>query len=177
MQIFVKNLDSSIITLDVNPCDSIENVLDQIALDKSISQDVRIIYGSSVLEEGSFLNDYNIQEGSTLNLVVGLKGGAKKRKKKNYTTPKKNKHKKKKVKLAVLSYYKVSWLTIDLLLRTKLKFLFFAFVNFKVDEDGKVSRLRHECENKCGGGVFMAQHYNREYCGKCGFTYMLDNAQ
>lgn len=54
---------------------------------------------------------------------------AKKRKKKNYTTPKKIKHKKKKVKLAVLKFY-------------------------KVDGNGKISRLRRECTSEtCGAGV------------------------
>ncbi|TKS85884.1 S27a Ubiquitin carboxyl extension protein 80 Ubiquitin 40S ribosomal protein [Collichthys lucidus] len=59
-------------------------------------------------------------ESPTLHLVLRLRGGAKKRKKKSYTTPKKNKHKRKKVKLAVLKYY-------------------------KVDENGKIHRLRREC--------------------------------
>lgn len=68
-------------------------------------------------------------------------GGAKKKKKKVYTKPKKIKHKHRKVKLAVLKYY-------------------------KVDENGKVSRLRRECPSKqCGAGVFMAQHKDRQYCG------------
>merc|ERR1712110_780507 len=62
----------------------------------------------------------NIQKESTLHLVLRLRGGAKKRKKKNYTTPKKIKHKKRKVKLAVLKYY-------------------------KVDDNGKINRLRREC--------------------------------
>jgi len=77
-----------------------------------------------------------------------LRGGAKKRKKKQYTTPKKNKHKKKKVKLPVLKFY-------------------------KVDEHGKVTRLRRECPGEsCGAGVFMACHPDRQYCGKCGLTFV-----
>ena len=68
--------------------------------------------------------------------MLRLRGGAKKRKKKSYTTPKKNKHKRKKVKLAVLKYY-------------------------KVDENGKISRLRRECpSDECGAGVFMASHFD-----------------
>ena len=67
--------------------------------------------------------------------------GATKRKKKTYTKPNKIKHKKKKVKLAVLKYY-------------------------KVDDNGKITRLRKECE-KCGAGNFLAQHHDRWYCGKC----------
>jgi small subunit ribosomal protein S27Ae len=78
---------------------------------------------------------------------------AKKRKKKNYTTPKKIKHKHKKVKLAVLKYY-------------------------KVDGNGKISRLRRECTNEtCGAGVFMANHFNRQYCGKCGLTYAFQKTE
>ena len=55
------------------------------------------------------------------------------------TTPKKTKHVHKKVKLAVLKYY-------------------------KVDGDGKITRLRRECPaDQCGAGVFMASHFDRQY--------------
>ncbi|CAG8634807.1 2659_t:CDS:2 [Ambispora leptoticha] len=90
---------------------------------------------------------------STLHLVLRLRGGGKKRKKKTYTTPKKIKHKRKKVKLSVLKYY-------------------------KVDENGKMTRLRKECPNtSCGAGIFMAQHYDRQYCGKCGLTYVFKTSE
>ncbi|KAG2467417.1 RS27A protein, partial [Polypterus senegalus] len=90
---------------------------------------------------------------STLHLVLRLRGGAKKRKKKSYTTPKKNKHKRKKVKLAVLKYY-------------------------KVDENGKIHRLRRECPaDECGAGVFMASHFDRHYCGKCCLTYCFNKPE
>jgi len=76
----------------------------------------------------------------------------KKRMKKVYTKPKKIRHKKKKVKLAVLKYY-------------------------KVDENGKITRLRRECfAPECGAGTFMAAHFDRQHCGKCGLTYVF-NAQ
>jgi ribosomal protein S27AE len=89
-----------------------------------------------------------LQKESTLHLVLRLRGGAKKRKKKTYTKPKKNKHKRRKVKLAYLQFY-------------------------KVDGDNKVTRLRKECPNaECGAGVFMANHFDRHYCGKCGLTYV-----
>eukprot|EP00949_MAST-11_sp_MAST-11-sp1_P000043 g43.t1 len=74
----------------------------------------------------------------------------KKRKKKTYTKPKKIKHKHTKVKLHVLKYY-------------------------KVDEAGKIRRLRKECPaEECGAGVFMAQHFDRYYCGRCQLTYKID---
>ena len=89
---------------------------------------------------------WNIE--STLHLVLRLRGGGKKRKKKNYTTPKKIKHKHKKVKLSVLKYY-------------------------RVDDNGKIHRLRRECPaEECGAGIFMAAHFDRQYCGKCGLTYV-----
>ena len=112
-------------------------------------------------------------------LFLRLRGGAKKRKKKNYTTPKKIKHKHRKVKLAVLKYY-------------------------KVDDNGKINRLRRECPaEECGAGVFMAAHFDRQvrglllnllyqeysiwkhilfapffqYCGKCGLTYVFNKPE
>ena len=64
----------------------------------------------------------------------------------NFTKPKVEKHKHKKVKLAVLKYY-------------------------KVDENNKITRLRRECTNpNCGAATFMAIHYDRYTCGRCGYT-------
>ena len=77
--------------------------------------------------------------------MLRLRGGGKKHKKKQYKTPKKVKHVHKKVKLAILKYY-------------------------KVDESGKVTRLRRECP-ACGAGVFMAKHHDRNSCGRCGNTF------
>ena len=78
--------------------------------------------------------------------MLRLRGGGKKRKKKTYTKPKKVKHVHKSVKLAVLKFY-------------------------RVDDNGKVQRLRKSCPNEeCGVGVRMAVHKDRFYCGKCGLT-------
>jgi len=46
---------------------------------------------------------------------------------------------------------------------------------YKVDENGKITRLRSECPGEaCGGGVFMATHFDRHYCGKCYKTVSIE---
>merc|ERR1712066_1145007 len=59
---------------------------------------------------------------------------------------KKKKHKRTNVKLATLKLY-------------------------KVDDVGKLERKRKECpQEMCGAGIFLSNHKDRQYCGKCGLT-------
>ena len=110
-------------------------------------------FAGKSLQDSETLALYGVQDNSTLHLNAELIGGGKKRKKKTYTTPKKIKHKRTKVKMAILKYY-------------------------KVDQSGKITRLRRECPNAtCGAGVFMAKHKDRQYCGKCHLTYVFQKVK
>ncbi len=40
---------------------------------------------------------------------------------------------------------------------------------YKVTDDGKLIRLNQFCP-RCGPGFFMAQNYDRNTCGHCGYT-------
>lgn len=153
MQLFVKGL-SGILVVHVNPTDTIGKLKSLIETSEGVEANKqKLVYAGQPLENSDTIESYGIENESTIHVTLGLCGGAKKRKKKNYTTPKKNKHKKKKVKLAVLKFY-------------------------KVDDNGKITRLRRECENKeCGAGVFMANHADRHYCGRCGLTLVYNKPE
>ncbi|KAI8393347.1 ribosomal protein S27a-domain-containing protein [Radiomyces spectabilis] len=146
MQLFVKSLEGNTLLLNVASNDSISTVKSMIEAREGIPACAQLLsYAGKPLAEGD-LSVYGIEDSNTLHLNAELLGGGKKRKKKTYTTPKKIKHKRKKVKMAILKYY-------------------------KVDESGRVTRLRRECPNStCGAGVFMAGHKDRQYCGKCHLT-------
>ncbi|XP_011500990.1 PREDICTED: ubiquitin-40S ribosomal protein S27a [Ceratosolen solmsi marchali] len=154
MQLFVKTLTNRTITLEAESSETVENIKNVIQDREGIPlYEQRLYFAGRQLENEKILSDYNIQKECSLDLQLRLYGGAKKRKKKNYSTPKKIKHKKKKVKLAVLKFY-------------------------KVDENGKIHRLRRECPSEqCGAGVFMAAMEDRHYCGKCGYTLVFNKPE
>eukprot|EP00871_Galdieria_phlegrea_P005286 jgi/Galph1/5759/GphlegSOOS_G4356.1 len=148
VQLFVKDLSGNTNVFSVEGNCLVSELRLQIAENEQVSpNELRIYSGATDLED-----DWRVQDIQQSNLYTSLRilGGGKKKRKKSFTKPKKIKHKPKKVPLRVLKYYKVA-------------------------DDGKVTRLRRQCPNPtCGPGVFMAAHRGRQYCGKCGLTYVVE---
>lgn len=75
-QIFVQTVTGMIITLDVEPWDTVRNVKHKIQCHQGIPADqLRLIFAGEQLEDGHTLSDYKIKNESTLYLLLRLRGG------------------------------------------------------------------------------------------------------
>lgn len=147
MQLFVNYLAS---TKCIQADDSFESFMNTVRAEFELSTGFGLFTGC---EEVTCIDQ--LTAGQNLSVCVEVLGGGKKKggkKKKAYNTPKKNKHKHKNKKLAVLEYYAI--------------------------KDGKAEKIKKICENETckDKGVFMANHWDRYYCGKCHLTLKKLNA-
>ena len=150
MQIFV-NCMGETRCLQLSSAVTIENLASQVQTEFGVDVPVELYTATSKLAGISELNPE-----STIFALVDVIGGGKKKggkKRKAYTTPKKNKHKHVNVKLQALNYYAIKG-------------------------DGSVERTRKLCEQETckGKGIFMANHWNRYYCGNCALTLLKKDA-
>ncbi|EIW66767.1 hypothetical protein TREMEDRAFT_65167 [Tremella mesenterica DSM 1558] len=152
MQIFVKTLPGTTLTLDLNSETTVDNVKSLITLRQGIPEsEQRLVFGGKQLQDGRTLGEYDVQKESTLHLMMSLDGGAKKRKKKNYVDhPEENQAQ---AEEGQDGHFEI--------LQGRIR--------------RKDSTLRRECPAPtCGAGVFMAWHKDRQSCGKCGLTYTFE---
>lgn len=145
MQIFLHRLDGTQSVVQLNELTTLQQVLESTGC-----LGLRLVsQGSDVRQIGQLADNANVY-------VTGdLDGGKKKKKKKAYTTKKKNKHIHKKIKLLPLSLYAVDGINC---------------INLG---KGNVTQQRKTCPS-CGPGTFMAQHWDRYYCGLCHTTIKMD---
>ena len=76
MQIVVKTLDGQTIKLTVKLDDTIANVKAKIQ-DKVGIHSQRLIFGGEQLEDGHTIDDYYIDDGSEIQLLLNIVGGGK----------------------------------------------------------------------------------------------------
>ena len=75
-QLFVKTLTGSTITIQTHSYDTIEELKKKIQVKTDIPIDQqRLFFEETQLEDDKFIKDYDIQEASTLHLILRLRGG------------------------------------------------------------------------------------------------------
>lgn len=155
MQLFLKNTSGQVSALRLSG-DVASTTVGSLRAQAGIADGCQLVCGSSYLSHNSCtLAECGVVDSCTIHVLLPLDGGkGKKKKKRIFTKPKKPNHKHKLQKMRALKYFKVT-----------------------ENDDGsyKVERTRQECPHpQCGAGVFMAQHKDRQYCGKCHLTYQAE---
>ena len=150
MQLFVRTLTGRTVVVEAVDVAGVKAAVEAATLVPAAAQ--RLVFGGASLEGGALAD--LLPADATVEMVVDAEGGKKKKKKKKvFKGPKKNAHRHKNVPMRVLKFYDVT--------------------GDGDAEEYKVTRKRMECPHPdCGAGVFMAQHKDRQTCGKCSLTYV-----
>jgi ubiquitin len=76
MQLFVKTLTGKTITIEMEQSDNIATMKQKIMDKEGIGvEQQRLIFAGKQLEDTRTLQDYSLQEGNTVHLVLRLRGG------------------------------------------------------------------------------------------------------
>jgi ubiquitin len=75
MQIFVRTLTGKHVPVEVESTDLVEDLQDKICDKEGYPQDSqRLIVDGKLLKNGNTLEDYSIREGSTVHMILKLRG-------------------------------------------------------------------------------------------------------
>eukprot|EP00291_Cryptomonas_curvata_P010522 CAMPEP_0172177238 /NCGR_PEP_ID=MMETSP1050-20130122/15319_1 /TAXON_ID=233186 /ORGANISM="Cryptomonas curvata, Strain CCAP979/52" /LENGTH=77 /DNA_ID=CAMNT_0012849723 /DNA_START=128 /DNA_END=361 /DNA_ORIENTATION=- len=76
MQIKVKTLTGKEIEFDIEPTDTVKRIKERVEEKEGIPpQQQRLIFGGKQMHDDKTASDYNLEGGSTLHLVLALRGG------------------------------------------------------------------------------------------------------
>jgi ribosomal protein S27AE len=147
----VLNFSGNTTAVEVPADFCVEDLKCEFAQSQNIDEETLMVLNQGIqLEDSACIAQLGLTE---LNIEIEALGEGKgKRKKKIYKTAKRIPHKHVNVKMRALKYY-------------------------SLQSNGEVKTTLKLCpEEQCKGGVFMSDHWNRCYCGKCGLTLIKENA-
>merc|ERR1712066_686441 len=146
------DLQGNSLVCDVPAEQTIEDLKFAIASANGLDEESMMLIGEGVeLDDELIVSETGLNE---LNIETEIKGEGKggKRKKKVYKTAKRIPHKHVNIKMRALKAY-------------------------AVQANGDVKFALKKCPQPiCKGGIFMGDHWNRIYCGKCHLTLIKENA-
>jgi hypothetical protein len=77
MQVFVRTLQSTTSTIDIEGSDTVAVVKQKIAAKLRLNPaDIGLSFGAKLLDDKTPIEDYNVQKNCTLQLVTRLPGGS-----------------------------------------------------------------------------------------------------